>query len=67
MTLTEPMKASPDTFAGAHGRGSPFQPGSLCRWGGTWEGHLDIKRQNLPKNKANPNERKSKKQNDGLW
>lgn len=67
MTLAEPVKASPETFAGALGGGSLFQPGSLHRWGGTCEGHLNVTKQNLPKHKANPNERKSKKLKDGFW
>lgn len=33
MTLVEPMKASPETFAGALERSSLFQPGKMGRGG----------------------------------
>lgn len=64
MTLAEPMKASPETFARALGRGSLFQPGSPCQWGGTFEGHLNATKQNLPsikltEMKENPRSRKT--------
>lgn len=63
MTLTEPMKASPDTCWSTGKRLSlSTRVTTPVEGGGAWEGHLDITRQNLPENKANPNERKSKKQ-----